>query len=46
MVNWKYGLVHGIGNIIGAQIAARLSITKKPKFCENINSYNNDDYFS
>lgn len=32
MVNWKYGLVHGIGNIIGAQIAARLSITKSLNF--------------
>jgi uncharacterized membrane protein YfcA len=32
MVNWEYGLVHGIGNIIGAQIAARLSINKSLNF--------------
>ena len=32
LVNWEYGLVHGIGNIIGAQIAARISLTKSINF--------------
>lgn len=27
-VNWKYGLIHGIGNMIGAQIGAMLAIKK------------------
>ncbi|MDD2593136.1 MAG: sulfite exporter TauE/SafE family protein [Bacteroidales bacterium] len=32
LVNWEYGLVHGIGNIIGALIAARISLTKSINF--------------
>lgn len=27
-VNWKYGLIHGCGNIVGAQLASLLSVKK------------------
>lgn len=36
-VNWTYGLIHGIGNIIGAQIAASITVKKNSgMFIRNI----------
>jgi len=35
-VCWSYGLIHGIGNIIGAGLAARLAIKKGAPFIRYI----------
>ncbi len=32
LINWEYGLVHGIGNVLGAWVAARLSVKKGAHF--------------